>query len=64
MVEHTGFCPDCMKVTPHTNNECNLCARERGKEEQERWKSLTLEQRIEELKQRIDLIELRGRPLG
>jgi len=64
MFKHNAFCPHCSKETPHSNMECDICKKKEIEKEEERWKSLTLEQRIEELRQWIRSIEMRNRPLG
>lgn len=51
------FCPKCNGYTQHTNNHCNVCSMEKYRKEEEEWKSLKIEDKIEALKKRIEKLE-------
>lgn len=54
MIQHKAYCPHCNQETNHVNNECIECKKTN---EEKRWESLTLEEKVDELKGRVDEIE-------
>jgi hypothetical protein len=59
---YANHCPVCKQTTEHRNSVCVVCSRRTEEEENKRWNALTLEQRIEELRAKIDLIEHYNNP--
>ena len=47
-------CFTCAKDTEHVNGKCQECAIKRINKEKERWRNLSLEEKVEELKNRLD----------
>jgi len=60
----THFCRECQQETPHSNMKCDYCTQRKLREHEAWWGSLTLEQRIEELRKDIKSLRSRGLPLG
>ena len=63
VVAHNSYCPK-HGMQPFLNDECKQCSIEKERTEQERWNNLTVEEKLDELKQRVDSIEFTPRILG
>lgn len=48
------FCSECNQQRVHMNGVCVECDAKRRRNEKVRWDNLTLEQKVEELKRRIE----------
>ena len=62
MLLDNTYCPLCKVNTAHENGNCTFCRFKREEQEhnieENRWAKLSLEQRIEELRKRIEDIEM------
>jgi len=63
VLAHNDYCPK-HGWQSFLNHECDQCRRERQQAEEERWNSLTAHQKADELKKRLDYIEMINQPLG
>lgn len=50
-------CFNCDKITTHINGKCTECIKHNENKEQERWNNLSIEDKVNELKQRLDHME-------
>ena len=50
-------CFTCGKETKHVNGKCVECSNLEIRKENERWHNLTLEEKVEELKDRLDYMD-------
>lgn len=52
----TAYCYICKEETTHVNNRCKKCKEETDQIESVRWSNLSLEDKVEELKLRLDSV--------
>lgn len=57
MLLHQSYCIKCKEVTKHYDNRCAVCLGNEHAEAEARWKALSLESKVEALRQRIESIE-------
>jgi len=60
---HVDYCPIHGQQN-FLSHKCKQCMIEEEKAEEKRWESLTLEQRIEELRKEIEALKTINKPLG
>ncbi len=63
MLSHQ-FCAECGKETPHHNMDCAVCAGKERQVEEAKWKALSVEEKIEVLRARIDNIGIENLMIG
>ena len=54
---HESYCTDCGKLTKFRNSLCNNCEEKKKRIKVATWSVLTGEEKIEELKKRIEQLE-------
>ena len=62
-IAYTGHCPKHGQQ-PFLNDICRACSAERDQAESDRWKSLSVEEKLDELKERLDRQDLASTKLG
>ncbi len=57
------YCSKCNFVTPHCNHKCSICVDNEVKKEKNRWDELSIEEKVEEIKHRLDSLERSHNPI-
>lgn len=51
------YCNRCEKTTIHTNTKCNICHKREERERIAIWNSQTVDEKLQELRQRVERLE-------
>ena len=51
------YCTLCEDVKLHLNNECQVCAERKERERVAVWNALTVEEKMQDLRRRIEVLE-------
>ena len=54
------YCLRCQKETEHWDNDCSECVKKEQKEATANWNALPIEEKLQDLRKRIEELELRN----
>jgi hypothetical protein len=57
------YCKDCETITQHINGVCSKCYERKEKVRIFEWNSMTVDERLIDLRKRVENLEKRGRPI-
>jgi galactose-1-phosphate uridylyltransferase len=56
-----SYCQKCEKETKHFNDKCSICSEKERAANEESWKALSLENKVEVLRKQIESIDIMRR---
>jgi len=57
MMYSLNYCEICQEKTPHSNNKCGKCLDREERQRIAEWKALTIEEKFDDLRKRIEELE-------